>query len=70
MHARLLAQGAKQVHPDRPLDADTAEFQRECISLALDAETLEPSVYFLGEALKDATMCRRALQLSLHVRSL
>ncbi|KAK9915326.1 hypothetical protein WJX75_007645 [Coccomyxa subellipsoidea] len=40
--------GAKQVHPDRPLDADTAEFQRECISLALDAETLEPSVYFLG----------------------
>ncbi|CAL8468533.1 g8073 [Coccomyxa elongata] len=47
------AQGARVVDELPQLDADTAEFQRECISFAVDAELLEPSVYFLGPPAAD-----------------
>ena len=43
-------QGTRLVDELPQLDAETAEFQRECMSFAVDAETQEPSVYFLGRS--------------------
>jgi hypothetical protein len=45
-------QGGKKIEGSDQLEPDILEFQRQCMTRALEEEVQVPSVYFLGELLR------------------